>query len=271
MAWAVDTEGSTRTAALIRIGLAALLWARWGRDLQLFRDLTPAGLALAPIFFLATTLMFFGLWSRAATAVAALVALAFVYAGEALSSAHWSHHNAFLLAYATALCALTPCGKSYSIDRWRALRQTRRAGRPRPPERGNLWGLRLMACQLSVIYFWSAYDKTAVAFLSGERLELIFRWLYVGSAPLPEMPGFHGLMLVASVTTVLLEYALAVGMFFAASRRWLVLPGMALHGLFFVLLPMRTFSLTMWCLYLAHFDADAVHARIDELSGVARG
>ncbi len=267
VAWAVETEGSTRSVALIRIGLAALLWARWASDLQLFRDLTPAGVGLALVFFPATTLMLLGVWSQWTTAIAATTALTFVYAGDALSNVYWGHHNTFLLAYATFLCALTPCGRSYSFDRWWAVRRARREHRPPPAERGNLWGLRLLACQLSAIYFWSAYDKTSIAFLTGERLELIFRWLYVGSSP-PAFPGFAAAMPLLAVTTVALEYALAGGMLFAATRRWLAVPGLMLHGLFYVLLPMGTFSTTMWCLYLAYFDADTVHERLDELHGV---
>ena len=73
--------------------------------------------------------------------------------------------------------------------------------------------------------------------------------------------------LFRAVATVALEYALAVGMLVPATRRWLVLPGIALHGVFHLLLPIGTFSPTVWCLYLAYFDADAVHERIDELSG----
>ena len=50
-------------------------------------------------------------------------------------------------------------------------------------------------------------------------------------------------------------------------RRWLILPGMALHGLFYVLMPVDTFSLTMWLLYLAYIDTDAVERVIERLGG----
>ena len=54
----------------------------------------------------------------------------------------------------------------------------------------------------------------------------------------------------------------------ALTRRWLVNPGLLLHAGFYVLLPIVTFSATMFVLYLAYFDADTIHSVIDRLSGV---
>ena len=45
------------------------VWARWGMDLLLFKDLSPQGLALAVNFFLSTTLMFFGILLPIATTI----------------------------------------------------------------------------------------------------------------------------------------------------------------------------------------------------------
>jgi uncharacterized membrane protein YidH (DUF202 family) len=270
VAWAVETEGSTRSAALIRIGVALLLWARWGAELRLFEDRSPAGIALALNFFAATTLMLAGLATRLATAWAAGVVLVlYYYFGVHLGRAGWAQHHAYLLAIGTLLCALTPCGRSYSVDRWRAVRRAERRGEPPPPERGNLWGLRLIACQLSLVYLWSAYDKSNWGFLSGDRMELILMWYYFGS-DYPRLPGFHALAALAAIATVALEYALGAGMLFARTRRWLVLPGLALHGVFYLALPVSTYSATVWCLYLAYFEADAVHRAIDRLGGAAR-
>jgi hypothetical protein len=268
-AWALETEGSTRSAALIRIGLAAILWANWGRDLTLLRQSTPFGVALALTFFASTTLMLIGLWARPATLVAAVVAFTLYFASEALGFRPWFHHNTYLLSFATFLCALAPCERSYSLDRWRALRRARREGRPPPPERGNLWALRLIACQLSLMYFWSAYDKSSIGFLSGERVEFMALWFYFGSTH-PALPGFGHAMAAIAIGSVALEYALAAGMLCPRTRRWLTVPGMLMHAFFYLLLPIGTFTVTVWCLYLAYFDADAVHRAIDDLSGAPR-
>lgn len=263
--WGVDAEGSSRSAALIRIGLALLVWTRFSEELLLFKHLSWAGLAFSASFFAWTTLMLAGLASRAASlAVAAHVFVIYFYGGYVQGNEPWTHHHVYLLGMATALLGLTPCGRSYSLDRWRELRRAERAGVAPPAERGNLLGLRLMALQLCVMYFWTAFDKTHFGFLGGERLEQYAMHFYFGSA-YPAWPGFHGAMLLSSWVVVLLEYALALGLPFRRARRWLVIPGLALHALFYVLLPVSTFSLTVMLLYLAYFDADEVHAVLDRL------
>jgi len=122
---------------------------------------------------------------------------------------------------------------------------------------------------VSLVYFWSAYDKTSLGFLGGDRLEFIVLWLFFGSTH-PAIPGFHLLMTLLAVGTVALEYALAIGMLLPATRRWLAVPGLVLHGVFYVLLPMSTFTATMWCLYLAYLDADTVDDVIATLHGEGR-
>lgn len=272
--WALHSEGSTRSSALIRICLVFLLWARWANELVLFREFaTPDGLAYVLLginFYAATTLMLIGLWTRFATAWTAVVVGSMVfYFGGSLARVPWTHHHTYLLAAATALCACTPCGKSYSLDRLLAVRRAEAAGTTPPPEVGNLWGLRLMSLQLSAIYFWGAVDKTTVAFLSGERMEHYLMWFYLGSDR-PAAGWVSALLLAAAVTTVLLEYTLSVGLHIRRVRPYLVVAGLALHALFYVLVPVYTFSATMACLYLAVVDADRVHALIEQMQGRGR-
>ncbi len=265
--WAVDYEASSRSAALIRIGVAALMWARWASELLLYRDLSGPGLALAAAFFVVTTMLFVGFRSRLAAALAGLVGFTmYFHFGHALGREPWTHHHVYLLSVAALLLALTPCGASYSLDRYFAVRSAEKYGRRPPPERGNLWGLRLIALTLSVLYLFSAIDKTDYGFLSGARLEHLVLWFYTGS-DYPAVPGFGLLVMLAAWTVVALEYALAFGLNFAATRRWLILPGLAFHAILYMALPVYTFSLTMALLYLAYVDADAVHRLIDRMSG----
>src|SRR4029434_3147185 len=212
--WAVMTQGSTRPAALIRIGLVMLLWARWASELLLYKEMSVEGIALSLNFFISTTLMFFGILSRFATAwTAGVLLVMYYYFGFYLGREPWTHHHTYLLTIATCLCVLTPCGRSYSFDRWRAVRKAEREGREVPPERGNLWGMRLIALQLSLIYLWTAYDKTNGPFLRGERLEHIFMGYYPGS-DYPRWFGFHFLMILSAWSTMLLEYMLGLGLLF---------------------------------------------------------
>ena len=267
-AWCVETEASSRSSALLRCALVVVLWARWAPDLALWRFPSQAQVWLGASFYASTVLMLVGLWTRLTTLWAGVTTLVLYYVfGVGLGHEPWTHHHTYLLAWATFFTALTPCGRSYSIDRWRAVRRAERSGLAPPPERGNVWGLRLIALQLSVLYLFTAYDKTGAAFLGGDRLEAhLVR--YVLGSDLPRWPGFHALMVAASVATVALEYALAFGMLHARTRRWLALPGLLLHGALYVVLPVRTFSATMFVLYLAYFDPDEVQAVIDRLSGV---
>ncbi|CDX59053.1 conserved membrane hypothetical protein [Mesorhizobium plurifarium] len=263
--WAVDTEGSSRSSALIRIGLAMLFWSRWAGELLLYRDQSPIGLFLATNFFVATALLFVGYHSRVAAVWTGLVGLAmYYYFGFQLGREPWTHHHTYLLAVAALLIALTPCGRSYSLDRYLAVMRAERASLAPPAERGNLWGLRLIVVQLSVLYLFAAFDKSNYAFLSGARIEQIFLWYYAGS----DYPaGLAWPAAIVSVAVVALEYCLALGLPFRRSRRYLVLPGLAFHAIIYLTLPVYTFSATMALLYLAYFDADAVDKVIARLQG----
>jgi hypothetical protein len=265
--WAVHTEASTRSSGLLRLALVPVIWSRWAIELLLYIDLSPTGIALSVNYFLATTLMFFGVFSRFTSLWTGLVLLTmYHYFGLELGREPWTHHHTYILAVSPILCAATPCGRSFSFDRWWALRKASKRGEPPPPERGNVWGLRLVALQMSTIYFFASIDKTNWGFLSGDRMEHYLAWFYFGSE-VPHSGLFHATMFVSAVATVALEYALAFGLLFRRTRPWLVVPGLLLHGLFYVLLPVSTYTATMWVLYLGYLDPDAVHRWLDRMQG----
>jgi hypothetical protein len=266
--WAANSYGSSRSSALIRIGIAMLFWSRWAGELLLYMNQSAIGLFLSVNFFIATTLLLIGYHSRVAAVWTGAVGLViYYYFGHVLGREPWTHHHTYLLAVAALFVGLTPCDRSYSLDRYLAVTRAERAGTTPPPEYGNLWGLRLIVLQLSVLYFFSAYDKTNFAFLSGARLEHIFLWYYSGS-DYPDLPGFHALTIVTAVMVVVLEYALAFGLPFRVTRRWLVWLGLAFHAIIYVTLPVFTFSATMILLYLAYYDPEAVGRVIARLQGI---
>lgn len=266
-AWALETVGSSRSSGLLRIALALVLWARFSTDLLLYKDLTWRGFGFTAGFFLATTLMLVGYQSRVASAVSGVIALGFV--GLNPPGRNWSHHHTYILAFATLLVALTPCDRSLSVDRWLAQRAADRRNEPWPEERGNLFGLRLIVFQLATMYFWTAIDKLKVNFMKGDRLEHYLVAFYT-PAGLPKIPGLHALMAASATLTVALELWLAFGLFFARTRRISIVLGLLLHGLFFVFLPVSTYSVTMAALYLAALDADRFHAFLDRWMGHGR-
>lgn len=261
-AW-LTRETSSRGSALLRIFLACVLWARWGSELSLHQHLTHP--SISALFFVASFCLFVGLASRWAALVSGLLGLSFVHAyGIEWGYEPWAHHHTELLAFATLLLALTPCGASYSVDRWLEIGRARRAGRLPPAERGPRYGLDLLALQMSVVYVFSAYDKLNVPFLSGERLEAILGWFYWGS-DFPDQPALTWLCAVGASGAVVIELGLAVGLWIRRFRAWLAPVGLALHGTFYLLFPVETFSATVACLYVAFFDQDALHAWLDEL------
>jgi hypothetical protein len=267
--WALHTVASTRSVGVVRIGLALTLWARWASELLLYQHIADGRWPLCIVFFVATTLVLVGLWTRLATLLMAGSVLWLVYyVGHIEGHRAYLHHHTTLLAWSCVWLALTPCGKSYSVDRWLALRRAEREGRPTPAETANLWGLRLLSLQVSAVYFWAAMAKLNLGFLSGARLAQHAMEFYTGSSVIDQ--GLPGLAFgLVACGTMLLELALALGLHFGRTRRWLVLPGLALHAGFYVLLNVSTFSITMTLLYLTFYDPDAVHRLLDRLQGVA--
>ena len=257
--WALCYRDFTRSAGLIRIGLVLLIWSRWAGDLILCRDIRPSAILLHAAFFLLTGLMCVGLWTRVSSMGTAII-IAIMFSMDK----SWIHHHTFLLVMATLFIALTPCGRSYSVDRWLALRRALKLGLPPPPEIGNLWGLRLIAIQLSMVYFWTAYEKLYWGFLSGARMELLVYNYYAGY-DYASIPGFSAFCFVMANVTVILEFLLAFGLHLPKLHKYLMPAGIVLHILFYVLLPIRTFTLTMILLYLAFIPASSVHRFIDNM------
>ena len=78
-------------------------------------------------------------------------------------------------------------------------------------------------------------------------------------------PGFGALMTTLAVATVIIELALAVGMFFPRWHRWLIPLAVVFHGTLYFAVPVVTFTATMILLLLAFVPAERVHQAIDRL------
>ena len=266
--WGIDTRGSSRSSALIRIGLVLIIWARFAAEQQFFRHELGWRTLFSACFYVFTVAMLIGYKSRISTFIVGCFVM-FIYSyfdiflGEEAVSSHM-----YWLAIAPLLCALTPCDRSYSFDRWLALRRAKQIGHIPLVEEGNLWGLRLIVVQLSMMYFWTAINKMQLDFVSGDRLEAIAIRFYPNAI---DVVAYTWAFVIMSWIVVILEFSLAFGMPFNQSRPYLVIPGLLLHGVFYPFLPVQTYSITIILLYLAYFDANKVHKIIDELSGVAQG
>lgn len=267
-AWGPDFEGSTRSLGILRIGLALLIWTRLADEVAPFLADHPSLVLLSIYFYVFTTMMLLGLYTRVAVPMVALVlAVMFFFFGK-LGVRPWEFHHIYLLLVSTTLLSLTPCGRSYSIDRLRALRQAERDGRSPPAENGPLWGQRLMGLQLSALYFWTAVDKLSWAFMSGQRLEatLLFEFAGLPLEPWVTHPIF---VLAASLFVVALEFTLAFAIQVQRLQPIVMPLGILMHVAFFLLVPVYTFSLTMILLYLTVLNPETVHRFIDRMQGHA--
>jgi hypothetical protein len=248
-------EGSTRGVAVMRILLALIVWARFAADVSPWNDnIRPDDLLLAFSLFASSTLMLLGLFARASTAWTGGTLMVMYYGyGVYWQDQPWNEHNVYMLAVAVCLLALTPCGRSYSFDRYWA---ARKGGAPE--ERGALWGTRLLGLLPATAYFWSATEKSTAAFLSGERLEAIFMHNLIGS-DYPTFPGFHEFIVFVSIVTVAFEYTLPFVIWVYRWQKVFIPAGLAVHALFYVLIPVKTFSVLMFVLYIAYLHPDWVH------------
>ena len=258
----LEVERSTRPAALLRVGLALLAWTRFGSAMMLGPKVGWAEACVLLAFWAGTIALAIGWCSQLAAGVSALALIA---AGPVAHAHGWSHHHVYLLISATALLAFTPCGRSYSVDRWRALARASARGEAAPGERGRLGAQTLIAVQLTAVYFWGAYDKCTLGWLSGAKLESQLLFHVFDSDP-PDLPGWSALIAAAAIATFLLELALAIGLWIPRARRWLIPAGFALHLLIYIALPVTVFSALSCLLYLAYLDPDDVHRTIDRLS-----
>lgn len=264
-AWGPEFEGSTRPAALMRIGIALMALVRFADELSLFNANNATGAMIGLAFFGCAAAALLGLRARLSIgALGAVILSLYALSVTGTGQPGWGHHHVYLLGVACLFLSLTECGRSYSVDRWLALRAAP-AGRP-PAEHGRLWGQRLILLQLSALYFWTAVDKTDWAFLSGQRLEQTFTWVYSGRF-LELLLGWPALLAALSVVVVVVEYWLAAALLIERWRRWAVPVGLSLHATFYLLLPVDTYSATAMVLYLALLDPAAVHRFLDRMQG----
>lgn len=258
--WALRSEGSTISLSLIRMGLAMLIWTRWANEMLLYRHRSFPDMAFVALFFVATTLMLIGWKSRVWTAVTALCLVTiYYYYGFARGRESWTHHHTYLLTISTCLLALGPSAGVLSVDAYLAQQRDRF-------RRANLWTMRLIAVQLSAMYFWTATNKSKWGWINGDRMEHYLMYYYTGSN-YDLVPMFGVAMLLLANFVLLLEYALVFGLYSRRGRRYLVPLGILLHLSFYAMLPVSTFSTTVLLLYLVFYDPDDIERGLRGLLG----
>lgn len=256
-------EGPTHQIGLLRFAMGAIVLAEYAQRHTAFANHDPGGMVFGLALVVSASLMCAGVFTRVASGVCALcLVYGYHWVGVHLGQKEpFVHAHTYILMASVVFLALMPTGRSLSVDRWWAAR-----GGEAPAQWGPLWPLALMRLQLALVYFWGAVDKTNVAFLSGSRLQQMYAYYY-GSHEGVRLPGFDELMVVAGIGTVILEYGLAFGLWFAPARRWLVPAGILFHAAIYLSFPVGTFSVTSCVLYLAFVRPEEVAAGIRRLVG----
>lgn len=258
-------QGSTRTAAIIRVFMVFLLWTSLAIPASPFRWLDRPWLALAcAIFYVFTVTLLVGLFARVSAVLVGLSAFSICWYFGAIQGVQQFRGSTGLWQAALLLMFL-PVGGSLSLDRWFRLRRARRRERPLPQECGPTWGLLMVRVQMSAIYCFAALDKIDAQWLAGERLERLAINYYGYAELLHDMPWIHSLCVLAAWFTTFTEFSLGVLIWIRPLRRYVLLLGVVLHLSFFVTIALWPLSQRMILLYLAFLNPDVVHRWIDRL------
>jgi hypothetical protein len=251
----VSTVHSSRVVSLQRIALGLLAWAQFAAPMRAVHHLDE-GLIPALLFYLVSPLLVLGLFSRTS---ALLVGALGVWAwkttppGQALPLADPA---AGLLAWSLVWLALTPCGGSFSWDRWRA----RREGQP-APERGDLLGTRLLQLHLTVLLLVRALDRSSWHYLSGEAFRQAAHALHLETAP----PGWA--LQGVALLTFAAGWMLPVALWLPATRLAAVAAVCGGWLIVYPVLPVGVESLVVCVLAGSFLDPEQVHRAIDRLLG----
>ena len=261
----LQREGSTRALGLMRLGTGLLLWARFGREMMPLRELAPDRVLLSLAFYLFSTAMVVGVATPVTVPLMAVVMGVMVigYGGYGTVD-DWGHHHTTMHMLAVWWLALTPSGRSFSVDRWWALRQAEKRGQPAPEEKGPQWAVVLLGLQVCTLYLWSLVDKLDNGFYTGVQLEQLGMQYYFGADP-PD--GLGPLYKALAWSVLLLELVLPFGLWVRRLQPVMFALGITMHLAFYVLIPVQTFTLQMILLYLAFLDPEAAHRSIDRLLG----
>ncbi len=211
------TEISSRPLGLFRIfAVLTILYqytAKWaGHQIDDFAG----SLVLGWVFLIAAWFTMVGYRTRIASAALALAAIGLHLYYGVMYEKHLLYKPVQVFQV-MILLALTPCGRSCSVDRAIEVRRARAEGRAPEPETMPWWQLELFILQICAVYLWAAENKSDPAWFRGERMERYWVEWFGGSDSLAFRPLVHPISVFLAWATTILEYVLAFGLL---SRRW---------------------------------------------------
>lgn len=201
------------------------------------------GFAVYLVIIGAAVLTTIGLYTRPASIVLALGIIALHHRNAIIL-----HGGDSVVRLGAMYLALAPSGAALSID---ALRR----GTPAPLM--SQWPRRLVQFNMALIYFtttWGKYFgdywKHGLATYFPARLNEFKRF---------PVPGFFNdlpFVYVTTYGTLVIEFSLAILVWFRPLRKWVLAAGMMLHGFIEWTMNIPLFSFLMMSMYVVWFDGD---------------
>jgi hypothetical protein len=157
--------------------------------------------------------------------------------------------------------ALAPCGAALSLD------QRRRTGQFWSAQVRPRWPLRLMQCQLSLIYLATVQFKMfGDTWPQGTAVSYALRLEDMVLLPIPDIVRTHALLMNAATWgTLVLELAIGVLVWNRRLRPWVLGAGVVMHTMIMITIAIGFFSLAMFVLYLAFIPPDTAQRLIGKM------
>lgn len=181
----------------------------------------PVVIAVVVVTLLAAVATTLGAFTRTAAIVLALGMMCIEQRNVVITNGGDS-----LLRNLAFLLALTPAGASFSVDRFRAVRDRFWECPPRAP-----WGLRLIQIQISVGYLASVWHKAGgELWRNEEAVSYALRIQDIHRLPTPDFVTASATVTGAlTLGTLIIEFALGVLLWNRTFRPWVLACGVCFH------------------------------------------
>lgn len=221
-----STEVSSRSLGIMRVFLTYMIYAQFASPWVSHRvDDNPGVLLMTWAVFISAAFVMIGFKTRVATAVMATAfAVLHLYYGVVLGLSPsyevdpgqvvgarefaWEVQEFQLVL----LLALTPSGRSLSIDRALEVRRARAEGREPAPERIPWWQLELFVIHAAAMYLWIGHDSLRDSWISGAQFGHDFIWYWSFSDLFAYAPWTETAVVVVAWVVMLSCFALGIGL-----------------------------------------------------------
>ena len=155
----LNLQASTRSSAILRIGLVILSWSLFADRLIIFRTFqSPDWFILGILFFIFSGMLCIGWRTKFSNIGLALILNVMVfYLGVRDNYSPFTSFPGGLIAMSIAWLCFLPSGKSFSLDRYIAKSNIKNQNNPLHKEIGPVWPLNLLRFQVAVGYFFCSY------------------------------------------------------------------------------------------------------------------